>query len=171
MGSITNKSATWEFLNSLWILFSFAFFSLIGFYYIGIRVKKKMWMFFGFIYFFLLLIISSAPELKNEGAVAALYYISGIVLSFYLRKDYLIRLETIKGNNVSYIENETLQKQFKKKSSPKKRKISEKENKNLRKQIAKEFDEKGISAKRSNPEQIEELEDAVAKKPLQLRTP
>lgn len=57
-----------------------------------------------------------------------------------------------------------MQKQFKKRSSPQKKKISEKENKNLRKQIAKEFDEKGISAERSNPKQIEELEDAVAEK-------
>lgn len=53
---ITKRGATWEWLNSWWMLFIFMPFAITSFFaflFIGIRVRNRNWIMYGIIYFLL----------------------------------------------------------------------------------------------------------------------
>lgn len=100
-----------------------------------------MWLFVGFIYLFAFLLIPSI----DSGTFTAIYYISGIILSFYYRKKFLIRMRIDQERNITQLEYD-----------------------NFREQIAKEFNEKRIS-ENSNLNQLEDFEDAFQKEKLAIK--
>lgn len=100
---LTNKGKLWEFLNSLWIIFSFVMLlHYVGFFWIGIRTKTKKWVLFGLVYFLLCFILptyaSGLPDGVLKDIMFTVYIISWIVCivhSFFCRKEYLLRREAI----------------------------------------------------------------------------
>lgn len=159
MGCYTNRSLIWELKNSLWILFSFFLLPGFGFFYIGIKTLKMKWIVIGGIYSCVL--FSGVIVIENK-IVYWFYFISGVILSFYYKREYLSQLETIQDKR-RQMESEKLQKQFERKYSQRRKKV----NKKSQKQIAKELDEKEISTDKSNSEQMGGVENAVQNsKPL-----
>lgn len=150
MGKITSKSTKWESINSWWIYLSYMCLAGVGFLYIGTRGKKNMWRTLGGIYLLLFVIIMGLyrgyeEHIEEHTVFFMLYvafYLSGIILSYSFKKEYLIRLEMLQERNISQIEYD-----------------------DFREQIAKEFAEKEISIESPNSRQIEEIEDVVQEDP------
>lgn len=103
--SITAKGRKWEILHSLWIgwTFTFGFFNWIAFLYTGFRAKQRRWIFWGIFY-----LVPSALNLvfagtdRYEGslgdilvAVFLILALASFVHAFVIRKEYLLRLETL----------------------------------------------------------------------------
>ncbi len=68
-GISTSRGSTWEWLHSLWILWTFALgiFSWVAFFYVAFRTRRVRWFLWGLAYFavFLAFALSS-----TEGQVA-----------------------------------------------------------------------------------------------------
>lgn len=147
MGKITSKSTMWESLNSWWIFLSYMCLAWAAFFYIGSRAKKKVWVILGGIYLFLFIILMGLYRGYEEHTIFFMFYvaffISGIILSYKFKKEYLIRLEMLQERNINQIEYEDFQEQ-----------------------IAKEFAEKGISV--GSSEQIEVFKDIVPKEDITI---
>lgn len=141
MGQITNRGLIWELLNSWWIIPSFIFISWIGFFYIGIKAKKKMWVNIGFAFLLVFIfMVTSQSYFEKIGiweVILLTYFFGGIVLAFIVRKEYLIRFDMLQKANVSQIENN-----------------------NIRNRLAEEFLQKGIAVDGSGSRKIEETMDA-----------
>lgn len=144
MGQYTSRSLVWEWLNSLWIILSFIFFSWIGFFFIGVKAKKKMWVNIGvaFLLVFILMVTlqSYFEKIGIWNVILGIYFLGGIVLTLIFRKEYLIRLEMLQECNINQIEYD-----------------------DFRERITKEFAEKGISFKDSHSERTETYETIVQK--------
>ncbi|TCS96608.1 ComEA family DNA-binding protein [Hazenella coriacea] len=121
--SITNRGQKWEWLNSIWILwtFAFGFFSWISFFYIGFRTKQTKWIISGIIYaipFILAMIFMDGDNNPNNdhwmvNVTAGLTLFLGIIAivhAFLVRKEYLLRLSTIKANKIN--QNEALKRKI-----------------------------------------------------------
>ena len=120
MGKITSKSTMWESLNSWWIFLSYMCLAWVAFLYIGSRAKKKVWVTLGGIYLFIFLILFGLyrgyAEHIEEHTIYFMFYvtffISGIILSYKFKKEYLIRLEMLQERNINQIEYEDFQEQI-----------------------------------------------------------
>ncbi len=105
---------SWELLHSLWIILTFTYFTNgLAFIYAGIRVRNRKWSLYGIIYlipFALTEIFMSYfinPGMINaEGVVTdsfvntlgSLFIIPWLISighAFYIRKEYLMRLESL----------------------------------------------------------------------------
>ena len=103
--SITSKDKRWELLHSLWIgwTFTLGFFNWIAFFYIALRAKRKRWAAWGFFYslpFVLAMIFAGGPAWSGwiGDVIVALTLIlgaAGIFHAFWIRKEYLLRLDTL----------------------------------------------------------------------------
>jgi len=101
---------SWKLINSWWLLLPFGFFiylNWIAFIYIGVSAKHRKWIIYGIIYLIPALVINIflAPSGETTvdmssftGFFIIAYYVLGIFSifhAFYLRKEYLIRLEAL----------------------------------------------------------------------------
>jgi len=103
--NITNRGKKWEFLNSLWILWSFTLLlSCVGFFWIGGRTGRRKWIISGLIYLIVNFgLIFTTSSLKANGnilynvvmAMILIGWFAAIVQSFMTRKEYLIRREAV----------------------------------------------------------------------------
>lgn len=97
-GSITGRGTRWEFLHSIWILWTFtlSFFGWVAFFYVGIRAKEPRWVAWGAFYsvpFILAMIFTDQePMFSVAAALTLLLGVMGIVHAFRIRPDYLERL-------------------------------------------------------------------------------
>jgi ABC-type multidrug transport system fused ATPase/permease subunit len=105
--STTSRGKRWEWLHSLWMLWTLTFglSSWIAFLYIGIRTWRARWIMWGILYFAIFLLFAvSEPIFGQQSEVAealtGLLIVSGIVSivhAFSVRSDYLMGLENKLG--------------------------------------------------------------------------
>lgn len=107
---------SWELLRSLWIILTFTYFTnWLAFIYAGIRARNRKWSLYGIIYllpFAITEIFMSYyinPSMVNaQGVVtdpfinvmSSLFLIPWLISighAFYIRKEYLLRLESLEG--------------------------------------------------------------------------
>lgn len=105
--SVTAKGTRWEILHSLWIgwTFTLGFFNWIAFLYIGVRAKRRRWIYWGLFYSVAFLqgmlhAFVHNPSWRSWGSDVNVALILGlgvlsIVHAFRVRKEYLIRLEAV----------------------------------------------------------------------------
>jgi hypothetical protein len=99
----TSRGRAWEWLHSMWILWTltFGFFNWIAFAYIGIRARQPKWLLAAVFYaapFGLGFIFGSfvSDSWLNAFIAAAVgLSVVSIVHAFLVRKEYLLRLELI----------------------------------------------------------------------------
>lgn len=103
--TITSRSKKWEILHSLWIgwTFTLGFFNWVAFFYIGLRARQTKWFIYGLIYLIPFVLAVSTPDGAWEGwmgdliiALTLLMGIASIVQAFWVRKEYLLRLDALK---------------------------------------------------------------------------
>jgi hypothetical protein len=108
--SVTAKGKRWETLHSLWIgwTFTFGLFNWIAFIYIGFRAKQWKWILWGVLYLVpitVVILLLAAEASAALGAPAVLLTfgvgVASIFHAFWLRGDYLRRLETLGGSDVT----------------------------------------------------------------------
>lgn len=102
MKRYTGLGLKWEWLHSLWLLFVVTPVTLpISYFYVGVRMQQKKWIYIGFIYFILLcgVIYSVWKYATTDNDVTVfsvifvvLLYFNGIGRAIIVRKDYLIYL-------------------------------------------------------------------------------
>lgn len=100
MCSEINRSTTWKFLHSLWIVLTFIPFAsanFLAFLYVGFSARKRSWKLYGIIYFIIDMLCFSI--VNNALGVLGLLsvWIFSIVHAFKIRKKFLIRLDVIKS--------------------------------------------------------------------------
>jgi DNA uptake protein ComE-like DNA-binding protein len=115
MAQVTDRGKEWEKRNSRWIYLSFLWFTApFGFFYIGAKAKKQLWIIVGFIYLLVIGIMffgeKPIEEMvgNNYGGILATILVVGIVLSYKFKKEYLIRLDMLEKANVKQMEDENL---------------------------------------------------------------
>lgn len=97
-GGVTGRGAAWEILNSWWVAFSVVACSWIGFFIIGSKAKQKKWKMMGVLFLILQFGVFLAIGIINvKGILSNILimiwlgaYVSGIILSFRERKEYLL---------------------------------------------------------------------------------
>jgi hypothetical protein len=99
---ITSKGKTWEIRHSLWIgwTFTLGFFNWIAFLYIGLRARRKKWIFWGLFYSVPFTLAMLTPDLDSPLGNLIVFLtlalgVAGILHAFRVRKEYLIRLEAL----------------------------------------------------------------------------
>lgn len=110
--SITRRGLIWEILNSLWIIGAFFNMAFISFFYIGSKTKNVKWKIYGAIYFLInvvALILVGILDYTNiiSDILIGLWFIGyfiGLVHSFIVRKEYLIRRDYILNNGIEEAE-------------------------------------------------------------------
>jgi len=106
----TSRDQVWEWLHSIWLLwtFTFGFFNWIAFAYIGIRGRHSRWILWAVFYaspliFFATFAVNVSQVWVNATlSFNALLGVVSIVHAFLVRKEYLLRLDLIKGES-SYV--------------------------------------------------------------------
>ncbi len=105
----TARGQVWEWLHSIWILwtFTFGFFNWIAFAYIGIRVRQPRWLLAAVFYAAPLgLAFVFGPYVSDSwlnAFIAAMVGLSvvSIVHAFLVRKEYLLRLDLIERESAN----------------------------------------------------------------------
>lgn len=100
---VTSRSKRWELLHSLWIgwTFTLGFFNWIAFFYIAFRARQKKWAVWGAIYtvpFILAMIFAGGDAFSGwigDLIIASILMLGvvSIVHAFWIRKEYLLRLD------------------------------------------------------------------------------
>jgi len=98
--SVTSKGKGWEWLHSLWILWTLTLglFGWLAFFYIAFRARRARWLVWGMLYLAAFLTFAAAPANGSTGGqiVFGIMVVAGIISvvhAFAVRDDYLIRLE------------------------------------------------------------------------------
>lgn len=105
----TSKERKWELLHSLWIGWTFVLYlGWVAFIYIGLRARQRRWILWGLFYSIPLMLelVTSFTNLwpaANEytwqgylvAAVIILVGVTSLFHAFKVRKEYLIRLQTL----------------------------------------------------------------------------
>ncbi|MFA9398165.1 MAG: ComEA family DNA-binding protein [Clostridiaceae bacterium] len=109
---ITTEKKSYELVNSLWIILNlfFGFTSFISFLYIGYRAKSKKWTICGVLYSIPVIIYIFMGKIYKGNEKVAIYLTIimfltstiSIIHGLLVRKEYLIRIETIKLKNNEY---------------------------------------------------------------------
>lgn len=106
---------SWELLHSLWIILTFTYFTnWLAFIYVGLRTRNRRWSLYGVIYLLPFIIsqfvvglydnsavtvgkevIISNPVTDVMGYIFMIAWLISIVHAFYIRKEYLLRLESV----------------------------------------------------------------------------
>ena len=117
---ITKRGLIWELFNSLWIGFSFLGFSFISFIYIGTKAKVTKWkaMGIGYLLIYVLSIVVVCVASHTIGMIFAFVWhlsiLLGLIHSFLVRKEYLVRLDCLLDSGVHEQELEDLRNNVKK---------------------------------------------------------
>ena len=105
--TVTRRGLLWEILNSWWIILSFCGLSFISFFYIGNKSRTTKWKVTGILYFLVYVValtcIATLPfgTLSNIAVVVWLAsLLIGLIQSFMVRKEYLIRRDYILTNGI-----------------------------------------------------------------------
>ncbi len=102
------SKGNWRIINSWWILITFTvYFYWAAFFYIGATAQNMKWILYGVIYtipFILYQIFPATGPNPSDismsiGVLFYIFWIASIIHAFMLRKEYLIRLETLKKYN------------------------------------------------------------------------
>lgn len=96
--SVTSKGAGWEWAHSLWILWTIVSLGWIAFLYVGIRVRRPLWIVWGIVYF-ILYIIGSSGTSTFASIVFLIAFVVPIVNAFRIRKEYLVLLAQKQAEN------------------------------------------------------------------------
>lgn len=106
---ITGRGISWEILQSWWIALSFIALSWIGFFYITFKTKQRKWRNLAILFTVLQLGffigIGIAQQLKLNIIVIIfvsiwlIAYFAGIIVSFIVRKEYLICLDVLEESD------------------------------------------------------------------------
>ncbi|MGH3086154.1 MAG: hypothetical protein ACRDSJ_02400 [Rubrobacteraceae bacterium] len=107
---LTYKGTSWRLLHSLWIgwTFTLGFFSWLAFAYIGIRTRHSRWTLWAILYsapLIVFAIFSSAPQIWITDVALTITVMLGIfsiIHAFWIRKEYLLRLE-MRQNQISSV--------------------------------------------------------------------
>ena len=106
---------SWELLHSLWIILTFTYFTnWLAFIYVGLRTRNRRWSLYGIIYTLPFIIsqfvvssyadsavtagkevIISNPATDIMGYILMIAWGISIIHAFYIRKEYLLRLESL----------------------------------------------------------------------------
>lgn len=167
----------WELLNSLWIILTFTYFTnWLAFIYIGITGRNRRWILYGVLYllpFFITNIVMSFyvdPSMINErgevtnsfvnmtGSLFMIPWLVSIGHAFYVRKEYLWRLKSLK--QVEAVEELHFQRRLKE--------MKNAEDRNLRRKINKEYKDKYHELKNSDIRNNDEMENKISKKSSSL---
>lgn len=106
--SLTSKGKTWEYRNSIWMLWTLVTLGMlnyVSFFYISRKVNQKKWFKAGLVYLVIFIIFMSAPD-----SFTPIFIISWLISIFHvfkIRAEYLLRLEAIQ---TSGLENRELNK-------------------------------------------------------------
>ena len=113
----------WRIINSWWILITFTlYFNWAAFFYTGITAKNRKWIFYGLIYAIPLILYQVFPSEGPNPDITSyilglfvLFWLISIIHAFLIRKEYLIRLETLKkyGDNKEEVLREKIENEFK----------------------------------------------------------
>ena len=111
----TKANMAREFRDSSWILWTFTIvLSFIAFLYIGSKVKHRLWILSGLGYLIATVIVSLdlinfysvhegiLPLVDSVVTLMSLILLLSIAHAFFIRKDYLDRLNNIRYSNVTY---------------------------------------------------------------------
>ena len=119
--TVTRRGLLWEILNSWWIILSFCGLSFISFFYIGNKSRTTKWKVTGILYFLVYVValtcIATLPfgTLSNIAVVVWLAsLLIGLIQSFMVRKEYLIRRDYILTNGIEEKDLEEMRKHVKK---------------------------------------------------------
>lgn len=103
--SITAKGRRWELLHSLWIgwTFTLGFFNWIAFVYVGLRARRRQWIFWGAFYSVPFVVGMATPVTEEDSgwtgslwvSVLLITWLISIVHAFVIRKEYLLCLEAL----------------------------------------------------------------------------
>lgn len=143
-GGITGRGMGWEFFNSWWILLSFFALSWIGFFIIGRRARQKKWIVMGIIFcllqFVLFFFIPKSNTMMKDiiMTIWCAAYIAGIILSFALRKKYLICRDVLLNAR-----------------------IAEKDDQQLRASVVRDYEKQGVQGARTTVDSNDVLTAAV----------
>ncbi len=96
--SITSRGRGWEWLHSLWMLWTLTLgiFSWVAFFYIAVRAERGRWLLWGFAYFAVFLTVMLSVETRIGQYTVGLMVVTGIasvIHAFAVREGYLVRLE------------------------------------------------------------------------------
>ncbi len=169
--------SSWELLNSLWIILTFTYFTnWLAFIYIGITARNRRWILYGILYllpFFITNIVMSFyvdPSMINErgevsdaftnimGYIFMIPWLISVGHAFYVRKEYLWRLRSLK--QVETVEELHFQRRFKE--------MKNAEDRDLRRKINKEYEDKYPQLKNSDIWNKDETENIISKKSSSL---
>lgn len=120
MTMITRRGLIWELLNSLWIIFSFLGFPFVAFLYIGTKARAKKWKVMALVYFLiyilsLILFYVSSYNMKSIFILVWLFSLFiGLIHSFLVRKEYIVRRDYLLNNGIEEQELEELRNHVKK---------------------------------------------------------
>lgn len=117
---VTKRGLIWEVLNYLWIIFSFLGFSFISFIYIGTKVKVTKWqaMGIGYLLLYVISIVVICVSSDTIGMIFAFVWLLsmllGLIHSFLVRKEYLVRRDCLLDSGMHEQELEDLRNNVKK---------------------------------------------------------
>lgn len=119
--STTRRGLIWEILNSWWILLSLFGFSFISFFYIGTKTKTTKWKIIGVVYLLVYIVsiigILELPFGFLSTLTILIWLLSlliGLIHSFVVRKEYLIRRDYILTNGIEEKDLDDIRKQVRK---------------------------------------------------------
>lgn len=108
--SITGRGKRWERLHSVWVLwmFTLAFFNWVGFLYVGVRVRHRVWVAWGAVYSipFIVIMATTGTAPLPDSIVALLTLVPGavgIIHGFHIRPEYLRRLSERERNHAAQV--------------------------------------------------------------------
>ncbi len=96
--SITSRGRGWEWLHSLWMLWTLTLglFSWVAFFYVAFRVRRVRWLLWGLAYFaaFAVFVVTANTQVNQVTVgIVIVAGIASVVHAFAIREDYLVRLE------------------------------------------------------------------------------
>ncbi|MBU5336420.1 helix-hairpin-helix domain-containing protein [Intestinibacter bartlettii] len=105
--SITRRGLMWEIINSWWIILSCMGFSFASFIYIGTKTRTTKWKVTGVLYLLigiisLFIIVTYTEDAISNVAVLVwmLSLLVGLIHSFLVRREYLVRRDYILTNGI-----------------------------------------------------------------------
>ncbi|MFC1586865.1 protein kinase [Planctomycetota bacterium] len=95
--TLGGQGKLWELKNSLWMLWllPFGIFSWVSFLWVGLRAKRKRWIFWAVVYFLVFPSFMSNQTFELNIFTFSLWIIS-IIHAFKIRQEYILRRQAVK---------------------------------------------------------------------------
>ncbi len=119
MGTVTKRSILWELLHSWWVALAFIpIIAPVSFFHIAAKGKKKQWYIFAFAYLALEALAIFMDDRTKESqarsfttgwfSLIMILWFVGIGFAFYVRKEFLMRLDVLSKANAGVDANEQM---------------------------------------------------------------